>query len=64
VSDESKAVVRRFIEGYQSGHNEQVALECLADDFVTVRDGQMREHWNVVDALTLMTQLGVVPSMG
>jgi hypothetical protein len=34
VSDESKAVVRRFIEGYQSGHNEQVALECLADDFV------------------------------
>ena len=139
MSAANKAVVRRFIEGYQTGHDEQVARECLADDFVNhsrvgpftadnqvvidlfsmffaafpdlradireqysdgdkvitrktftgthdgrfmgipptgnpiefdvidilaVRDGQMREHWNVVDALALMTQVGAVPAPG
>jgi steroid delta-isomerase-like uncharacterized protein len=30
-------------------------------DVVRVRDGKMVEHWNVVDALTLMQQLGAAP---
>ena len=31
----NKAVVRRFVEHYQSGaHDVAVADECLADDFV------------------------------
>ncbi len=34
MSDENKAVVRRFVEGYQSGHDVAVAEELLADDFV------------------------------
>jgi hypothetical protein len=28
-----------------------------------VRDGLMRAHWNVVDALTLMQQVGALPAM-
>ena len=32
-------------------------------DILRVTDGQMREHWNVVDALTLMQQVGAVPAM-
>jgi predicted ester cyclase len=30
-------------------------------DVVRVRDAKMVEHWNVVDALTLMQQLGAAP---
>ncbi len=33
-------------------------------DILRVSDGKMREHWNVVDALGLMTQLGAVPAPG
>jgi predicted ester cyclase len=29
-------------------------------DIVRVRDGQLVEHWNVVDAMALMTQVGAV----
>ena len=139
MSDENKAVVRRFVEEYQSGHDVAVAEELLADDFVdhcpfgpfspdrtgvmalfgmffeafpdlhadiheqyadgdkvitrktfhgthrgdfmgipasdnsiafdvidivAVRDGTMREHWNVVDGLSLMIGVGAVPPMG
>ncbi|HEY4397602.1 MAG TPA: ester cyclase [Acidimicrobiia bacterium] len=31
-------------------------------DVVRVRDGRFVDHWNVVDALGLMQQLGAVPS--
>jgi steroid delta-isomerase-like uncharacterized protein len=138
VSNTKKAVVRRFVEEYQSGHDVAVAEELLAEDFidhspfgpfppnregvlalfgalfaafpdlravihaqwvdgedvitrktfhgthdgefmgippsgnavefnvidvVTVRDGRMCAHWNVVDALTLMQQVGALPAM-
>ncbi len=137
MSDTAKAVVRRFVEEYQTGHDVSVAEELLADDFVDhspfgplspdragvlalfgmlfaafpdlrgeihqqfadgdnvitrktfygthrgdfmgippsgtevafdvidivrVRDGKMVEHWNVVDAMALMTQLGAIPA--
>ena len=137
MSDADKAVVRRFVDEYQTGHDVAVAEELLADDFVDhspfgplspdrdgvlalfgmlfaafpdlraeihqqfgegdtvitrktfhgthrgdfmgippsgadvafdvidivrVRDGKMTEHWNVVDALALMTQLGAIPA--
>lgn len=93
----NKAVIRRFVEEYQSGHDVAVAEELLADgdkvitrktfhgtrandfmgipatgnavrfdviDILTVRDGRMREHWNVVDGLALMIGVGAVPPMG
>ena len=137
MSDANKAVVRRFVEEYQTGHDVAVAEELMADDFidhspfgpmspdrdgvlalfgmlfaafpdlraeihqqyadgddvitrktfrgthrgdflgippsgtevafdvidiVRVRDGKMVEHWNVVDAMGLMTQLGAIPA--
>ena len=137
MSDADKAVVRRFVEEYQSGHDVTVAEELLADDFVDhspfgplspdrdgvlalfgmlfsafpdlraeihqqfsdgdtvitrktfhathqgelmgippsgaqvafdvidlvrVRNGKMVEHWNVVDAMALMTQIGAIPT--
>ena len=37
----------------------EVAFDVI--DIVRVHDGTMREHWNVVDAMALMTQLGAVP---
>jgi steroid delta-isomerase-like uncharacterized protein len=32
--DENKALVRRLVEGWQAGHQPDVAREILADDFV------------------------------
>jgi predicted ester cyclase len=29
---------------------------------VRIRDGQIAEHWNVVDQLALLRQLGLVPN--
>ena len=37
----------------------EVAWDVI--DIVRVHDDLMVEHWNVVDALALMTQLGAVP---
>jgi steroid delta-isomerase-like uncharacterized protein len=34
MSDENKAVVRRLVEEWQSGHRREVGEELLADDFV------------------------------
>jgi len=33
-------------------------------DILLVADGRMREHWNVVDTLGLLQQLGAAPSPG
>ena len=137
MSEAPEAVVRRFVEQYQTGHDTAVGAALLADDFVDrtpfgpfspdragvlalfgalfaafpdlradihqqlrdgdtvvtrktfsgthrgefmgmpptgrsvsfdvidivrVRDGQLVEHWNVVDQMALMTQLGAIPA--
>ena len=41
-----------------------IAIEFDVIDILTVRDGKMREHWNVVDSLALMIGVGAVPPMG
>jgi predicted ester cyclase len=40
------------------------AVEWDVIDIVRVQDGTIREHWNVVDALSLLQQIGVVPPLG
>ena len=138
MPEDKQAVVRRFVDEFQSGHDVAVAEELLADDFVdhspfggfppdregvlalfgalfaafpdfravihaqwfdgddvitrktfhgthegefmgipptgnavafdvidvvTVRDGRMHAHWNVVNSLSLMQQVGAIPAM-
>jgi steroid delta-isomerase-like uncharacterized protein len=36
-------------------------IEINAIDILRVRDGQFVEHWGVMDAMTLMQQLGALP---
>ena len=37
------------------------AVEFDVIDIVRIRDGQLVEHWNVIDLLTLFSQLGMIP---
>jgi steroid delta-isomerase-like uncharacterized protein len=37
-------------------------VEFRVIDIVRIRDGQIVEHWNVLDRLTLLQQLGAVPA--
>lgn len=39
VSEENKAIVRKLVEGWQSGHSREVAEELVADDFVDSAQG-------------------------
>ena len=34
----------------------------LIDIFAFADDGRVREHWGVIDLMTMMQQLGVVPA--
>ena len=36
-------------------------IEALGFDLVRVRDGQAVEHWGLLDAMTMMQQLGAIP---
>jgi steroid delta-isomerase-like uncharacterized protein len=66
-ADESgKVWTRKTFHGTHRGEfmgiaptGNEVAFDVI--DIVRVAGGKMREHWNVVDALSLMTQLGAVP---
>ena len=37
-------------------------VEILVIDIVRVEDGRIVEHWNVVDRLGLLQQLGAIPA--
>ena len=36
-------------------------IEVQLIDILRVRDGQAREHWGLMDAMTMMQQLGAIP---
>ena len=36
-------------------------IDVAGFDMVRIRDGQVTEHWGLLDALTLMQQLGAIP---
>jgi predicted SnoaL-like aldol condensation-catalyzing enzyme len=64
--DGDKVVTRKTFHGTHKGEfmgiaptGREVAWDVI--DIVRVHDDLMVEHWNVVDALALMTQLGAVP---
>jgi predicted ester cyclase len=67
VGDGDLVVVRATHHGRQTGDlmgipptGREVAYEYV--HFVRFRDGKAIEHWGVRDDMTLMRQLGVVPS--
>ena len=64
--DGDKVVTRKTFHGTHTGEfmgiaptGREVAWDVI--DIVRVHENLMVEHWNVVDALALMTQLGAVP---
>jgi hypothetical protein len=59
--DDLKWFMRRFVDEFQSRGDEVVADELLADTF----RNHFVEHWNVLDTLALMRQIGgVAPPSG
>jgi steroid delta-isomerase-like uncharacterized protein len=66
-SQGDKVVTRKTFHGTNDGEfmgmpptGKQVSFDVI--DILRLRDGQFVEHWNVVDAMGLMQQLGAVPA--
>lgn len=67
ITDGAKVVARVRYTGTQHGEfnglppsGRAVDIQ-LVDIFAFADDGRVSEHWGVLDALTMMQQLGVVP---
>ena len=67
VADGDKVVTRKVFHGRHTGAFQgieptgaDVRIEVI--DIVRVCDGQIVEHWNVVDRLGLLAQLGAIPA--
>jgi steroid delta-isomerase-like uncharacterized protein len=67
VAEGDKVVTRKTFSGTHGGEfmgvpptGRQVAFAVI--DIVRLHDGQIAEHWNVVDLLGLMQQLGAIPT--
>ena len=67
VADGAKVVARVRYTGTQQGEFQGMpatgkAVDVqLIDIFAFADDGRVHEHWGVIDLLTMMQQLGVVP---
>lgn len=66
VADENKVVTRKTLRGTHQGEllgippsGKSVDIEVI--DILAVKDGKITDHWNLVDQLGLMKQLGVIP---
>jgi predicted ester cyclase len=67
LADRDLVVTRKTFHGTHDGGfmgipptGKQVAFDVI--DIVRYENGRLAEHWNVVDQLGLMQQLGVIPS--
>jgi steroid delta-isomerase-like uncharacterized protein len=65
VADEDKVVTRKTLRGTHQGDlmgipptGKTVDIEVI--DILRVKDGKITDHWNNVDRLGLMQQLGVI----
>ncbi len=65
VCEDDKVVTRKVLRGTHMGDlmgipatGREVEIQVI--DIVRVQDGRIVEHWNVVDRLGLMEQLGVL----
>ena len=68
IADGGKVVARVRYTGTQQGEFQGMpatgrAVDVqLIDIFAFAADGRAREHWGVIDLMTIMQQLGVAPS--
>lgn len=67
IEEGDKVVTRKTFHGTHDGEFMGIAPTGRAVswdviDIVRVRQGEMVEHWNVVDAMALMQQLGAIPA--
>jgi predicted ester cyclase len=67
VAEQDKVVTRKTFRGRHAGDfmgmaptGKDVHIDVI--DIVRIADGQIVEHWNVVDQLGLLRQLGSLPS--
>lgn len=66
VADEHKVVTRKTLRGTHQGVLLGVpptgkVVDIHVIDILAVKDGKITEHWNVVDLLGLLQQLGAMP---
>ncbi len=66
VAESDKVVTRKTFLGTHEGEflgipptGKEVTIELI--DILRLADGKITDHWNVVDQLGLMRQLGVLP---
>jgi predicted ester cyclase len=67
VSEGDRAVVRMMWSGTQTGAFMGIAptarhASWQVIDIVRVVDGKVAEHWGVMDQMSLMQQLGIIPA--
>ena len=67
VAEGDRVVTRKTFHGTHQGDlfgipptDRSVAFDVI--DILCVRDGKIVDHWNVVDQLGLMRQIGVIPA--
>jgi steroid delta-isomerase-like uncharacterized protein len=66
VADDDKVVTRKTLRGTHHGSlfgvpptGKMISIEVI--DILRVRDGRLSEHWNQVDLLGVLRQLGALP---
>ena len=67
VAEDDKVVTRKVFTGTHTGPFQGIeptghAVEIHVIDIVRVADGRIAEHWNCVDRLGLLAQLGALPA--
>jgi steroid delta-isomerase-like uncharacterized protein len=67
VADDDKVVTRKTLCGTHSGELMGIpptgkTVEIAVIDILRVKDGKITDHWNLVDRLGIIQQLGVIPA--
>jgi len=67
VADEDKVVTRKTLRGTQRGEFMGIppsgkTVEFSVIDILQIKDGKITDHWNVVDLVGLLQQLGAIPA--
>jgi steroid delta-isomerase-like uncharacterized protein len=67
IAEGDKVMTRKSLRGTHRGDlfgvpptGKSISIEVI--DILHVRDGKITDHWNLVDQLGLMRQLGAIPS--